>query len=99
MNTPQDRLTALLAAWRVTPARDPAFRQNVWRRIEAARGGASWAGFARTHAVAVAGALALALLLGGFAGRAEARARSTADSARMADAYVQSLDARTMRMP
>jgi hypothetical protein len=99
MNTPQDRLTALLAAWRVAPGRDPAFRQKVWRRIEAARGGASWTGFARAHAVAVAGALALALVLGGFAGRAEARARSMADSARMADAYVQSLDARTMRMP
>ena len=99
MKTPQEKLAPLLGEWRMAPGRDPAFRQNVWRRIEAARAGGSWAGFARSHFAAVGGALALAIALGGFAGTAEARARSEADSARMADAYVQGLDARNMRMP
>lgn len=99
MNTPQDPLGSDLANWRVQPRRDPAFRQSVWARLEAARRSPTWPAYARAHATVVATVLVLALGLGAMAGREQARARVAADSRALADAYVQSLDARSMRMP
>lgn len=41
----------------------------------------------------------VAIALGAFTGREQARSRSAKESARLAAAYVQGLDARTMPMP
>lgn len=96
---PDDPLSATLAAWELTPRRDPAFRASVWSRIRAARRPATWASFARAHLPAVTAALAVALLVGGWAGRKQAQTQLAAHRAEIATAYVQSLDARAMRMP
>lgn len=100
MNSPEtnDFLSRALADWRVAPPRNPQFRAAVRGRIEAARAVVSWPGYARAHAVVVAGALGLAVLVGGWVGREQAQARVAAKRAEMATAYVQSLDARAMTM-
>lgn len=99
MNIPPDPVSRLLAAWRLEPERDPGFRTQVWHRIELLRQASTWSHFARTHPAAVAGALSIAVVLGAVSGREQARASAAAESSRMASAYVQSLDARTMTMP
>lgn len=96
---PDDSLTRALAGWRVAPRRDPQFRTQVWARLESARRAPSWSGYVRAHATLVAGALALAVVVGALTGRERARARTEADSSRLADSYVRALDARTMRLP
>lgn len=100
MKTPEtDGLSRTLADWRVTPSRDPQFRAAVWGRIEGLRGAPTWSGYLRGHAALVAGALALAVIAGGWLGRGEARSRVAAERTAMVVEYVQSLDARAMRMP
>ena len=89
----------MLKAWRVVPAGAPQFRAEVWVRIGRAGKPESWPGYLRGHTAAVAGALALAVVLGAVGGRSQARARAAAESERLASAYVQSLDARGMTMP
>lgn len=98
MKSPEqnDGLSEVLADWRLTPRRDANFRAAVWARIGAARQALSWTGYARAHLPALAGAVALALLLGGLAGRGQARAVVEADRAEIARAYIQTLDARAM---
>jgi hypothetical protein len=96
---PSDSLARTLAAWRVAPPRDPHFRPAVRARLDAAADALSWGDYARRHAGAVTGALALAIVAGAFSGHERARARTEADSARLAAAYVQSLDARAMTTP
>jgi hypothetical protein len=92
-----ESLSRTLADWRVTPRRDPQFRTAVWARIEAARRALTWTGYLRRHAPAMAAALAVAVVLGAWIGREQARARVEADRNEIASAYVQALDARTMR--
>jgi hypothetical protein len=99
MNSPKDSLDQVLSAWRVRPRRDEQFRTQVWARIAAGRPAESWTGYLRGHAGAVAGVLALAVVLGAIGGRSQARARVAAESDRLATTYVQALDARSMRMP
>lgn len=91
-----DALSTTLADWRVNPPRDPAFRSAVWSRITAGSRGSTWSGYAQAHLPILAGALALALLIGGWAGREQARLAVEADRAELAAAYVQTLDARAM---
>ena len=102
MNSPRDPLSSALRDWQVKPPGDPQFRARVWERIEAERALAaaplSWSGFARGHAAVVAGVLAMAIVGGAAGGRAQARAQVAKDSAQLASAYVQSLDARSMPM-
>jgi hypothetical protein len=98
---PADSLSPKLQAWRVAPQRNPQFRAEVWQRI-ATRGRSNalpWTGYVRSHAGTVAGAVAIASLLGALAGRDQARTRVAAESTRMASAYVQALDPRNMTMP
>ena len=91
---------SLRDAWPLTPSRDPDFRVNVWRRIGASRSaGGAWPVWARAHAAILAGVLAVAVVAGGWIGRERARAEVAADRNAIASAYVQSLDARLMRMP
>ena len=101
MKTPHssDSLSRVLKDWHVEPARTPQFRAEVWARLEAANKTEPWTGYLRGHTAAVAGALALAVVLGAVGGRSSARARAAADSARLASAYVQSLNARSMTRP
>jgi hypothetical protein len=101
MKSPEsdEMLARALADWRVVPRRDAAFRAAVWARIEVARRAPSWTGYARAHAALLTGAMAAAVVLGGWVGREQARSRVAADRAEIANAYVQSLDARAMRMP
>ena len=94
-----DSLSRALAGWRVAPGRNAEFRAAVWARIEAARSAVSWPGYARAHAAVLAGAMALAIIGGGWAGTERAQARVAAERAEIVNAYVQSLDARTMTMP
>lgn len=88
-----------LADWRLTPPRDPGFRNGVWARIAGSRRAATWPAFARAHGAALAGAFVLAVVAGAWAGKAEARFRVAASRDAIARSYVQSLDARTMRLP
>ena len=92
-------LRRALADWRVQPTRDPHFRAAVWRRLEAARRPSTWARFARSHPAAVGGLLMVAVVLGAFTGRTEARHRTDADRLAIAADYVHSLDARWLRNP
>lgn len=94
-----DPLSVTLADWRVAPPRDPQFRAAVWGRIEGKRGAPTWSVYLRAHAALVAGALAVAVVAGSLLGRGEARARVEAERTAMVNDYVQSLDARAMRMP
>jgi hypothetical protein len=98
-NENEQPLSRVLGDWRVEPRRNPRFRAAVWARIGAEARPATWPGYFRAHAVVLTGALALALAAGAWVGREEARARVAADRATIASAYVQSLDARAMRMP
>lgn len=94
-----DRLSRALADWRVAPRRSPQFRATVWARIEAARRAPTWTGYLRAHGALVAGALAVAVIVGAWRGREQARERdATARAALVAD-YVHGLDARWMRSP
>jgi hypothetical protein len=99
MSPSRDPLEQLLPEWRVEPRRDPRFRAQVWQRIGAARDVTSWPVYLRLHATAVAGVLALAVAVGAIGGWSRARARVEADSSQIASSYVQTLDARNMRMP
>jgi hypothetical protein len=101
MNPPEtnDPLPAILAGWQVVPRRDPRFRGATWARIQAPRGDGSWWAYARGHRILTLCAAALALVAGGWVGREQARTRDAVDRAALAEHYVRSLDARTMRMP
>ena len=100
MNTPDtpDSLSRTLASWRVEARRNPQFRAAVQARLGGEAAGLPWAAFARQHVVAVGGALALAVTVGAVTGHERARLQVAADSARLAAAYVQGLDARVMPM-
>jgi hypothetical protein len=101
MNLPETRdpLSPALGTWRLAPRRNPQFRTDVWARIETARKGSSWATYARSHAALVAGVLAVAVVAGALTGREQARTRVALERDRLADSYVESMDARLMRMP
>jgi hypothetical protein len=93
-----DSLSRALASWRVAAPRNPQFRTAVWARIGEGAVAQPWAVYARRHAAVVGGALTLAIAVGAFGGHGWARAQAAADSAQLATAYVQGLDARAMRM-
>lgn len=95
---PNDPLGSLLSRWKVSPPRHPAFRTAVWARL-GKPATLSWGAYARQHAASVAGLILLAVAVGAVTGREQARARSERESARLAAAYVQGLDARSMTMP
>jgi hypothetical protein len=101
MNSPESNnfLSRMVRDWRVAPPRDPQFRPTVWVRINAARREASWGSYARAHATLVGATLAVALMMGGWIGREQARAQTEADRAAIVTTYVRGLDARTMHMP
>jgi len=94
-----DSLSRTLASWRLAAPRDPQFRAAVWQRIGESAAAQPWAVYARRHAIAVSGALTLAVAVGAVGGHGWARAQVAAESARLAAAYVQGLDARAMPMP
>jgi hypothetical protein len=93
---PPDSLTRTLANWRVAAPRNPHFRAEVWTRIQAAGDALPWGAYVRRHAAALSGALALAVAAGAVTGQGWARAQTAAKSAKLAAAYVESLDARVL---
>ena len=93
-----DSLSRVLKDWRVVPTRAPQFRAEVWARIGARKEAESWIGYLRGHIAVVAGALALAVVVGAVGGRSQARALAAEESARLASAYVQGMDARAIVM-
>ena len=102
MNSPPsepDRLPRVLADWRVAPARNPQFRAAVRARIETARGAPTWSDYVRAHGALVAGALAVAVVVGAWRGREQARERDAMARATLVAEYVHGLDARWMRAP
>jgi hypothetical protein len=94
-----DPLSSTLAAWRVNPPANPAFRAAVWHRLQADESTLPWTGFARRHAVFVAGLCVVASVAGAWSGQVSARVRVAEARERLASAYVQSLDARAMGRP
>jgi hypothetical protein len=100
MDSPKtpDSLSRTLAGWQVEVPRNPQFRTEVWARMARANAALPWMIYLRRHAAPFAGALALAVVLGAVGGRERARARAAAESAKLAAAYVQGLDARSMEM-
>ncbi len=93
---PTDPLSRALAGWRVAPQRNPQFRARVQARLAVGDAELPWSTYARRHLAGVAGALAIALVLGALGGQEIAQARAAAQSARLATTYVQGLDARAM---
>lgn len=100
MNAPESdgAVSQALSAWRLAPRRDPGFRAAVRARL-AAPGGLTWPGYLRLHAVTVAAACGLALIVGSWLGQKQAGERAAADRAQLAESYVRALDARTMSLP
>lgn len=94
-----DHLSPTLAAWRVNPPSNPAFRAAVWARLEADDAALSWPRFARRHATYVAGLLVMASVAGALGGKVSARRQVAEARERLAQAYVQALDARAMGRP
>ena len=98
LNHTDEKLTQVLATWRVAPTADGAFRADVWAKIGRAREDAAWSGFARARAVPCALLLAVALGVGAWTGREQARGRVAAERAEILQSYVNGLDARAMVM-
>ena len=100
MDSPKnpDSLSRTLAGWRLDVPRNPQFRAQVWARMTRDNAALPWMIYLRQHAAPFAGALALAIVFGALGGRERARARVAAESAQLAAAYVQALDARSMVM-
>ena len=94
-----DRLPDLLRTWQVEPSHTPDFSTGVWKCIGSRRSEDSWAGFVRGHPAMLATLMLFATVVGAWGGAEFARARVQNQSAAMADAYVQALDARQMNMP
>ncbi len=95
---PSDPLVRALADWRVAPSRNPQFRVLVQARLAGAGAELPWGAYARRLLAGVAGALAIALVLGALGGQEIARARAAVHRAQLATVYVQGLDARVMTM-
>lgn len=98
MKAPDEKLTRVLAEWRVEPRAEAGFRAEVWARIGGARRAAAFSGFVRAHAAPCAALLVVALGVGAWTGRERARAGVAAERAAIVSSYVSGLDARTMRM-
>ena len=92
------KLSQVLAEWSVEPKVSGGFRPRVWARLGRARGAAAWAGFARARAVPCAVLLVVALGVGAWIGREQARGRVAVERAEMLQNYVSGLDARAMAM-
>jgi hypothetical protein len=93
-----DPLSRVLKDWRVLPSRTPQFRTDVWARIGGEGKTESWGGYLRGRTTVVAGALAVAVVLGAVGGRRQARSLAAEESERLANSYVQGMDARVMGM-
>ncbi len=99
MNPDDQKLAGLLAAWRLEPTVNAAFRPGVWARIEGLRREAKWSGYVRTHAVGCAALLVVVVGVGAWTGRERAKARVQVERAALVTSYVQGMDARAMLRP
>jgi hypothetical protein len=95
--TPQDPLGQVLAAWQVRPPPDPAFRPQVWQRLQRDIP-ATWGGYLRARAgtwLLVAG---VTLVAAGWGGRAAAEAKIDAERERRVISYLVELDPRVLAL-
>lgn len=104
MNSPEpsEPVSRLLGAWLLEPARNLRFRTAISARLHPdgeSTAWSDWSDYLRAHAGAVAATLVLAIVVGAFTGREQARARLAAEREQLATSYVQALDARAMVMP
>lgn len=99
MNAPSDpdRLSTVLADWRLRPSRHPQFRAAVWQRVTLSGSEPGWFGYVRAHGALVAGVLAVAVVFGAWRGREQARERAVVERDALVTEYVRGLDARAMR--
>ena len=93
-----DPLRASLPLWRVAPPADPAFRSEVWARLEAARRrlDETWSGYCRRHV----GVWWLVLLVGlsgaSLLGQRAGAQHSRSERETILTAYLAQIDARAM---
>ena len=92
---PNDRLSATLASWRVTPTRDPNFRPVVLERIRQTTR-ETWAGYVRGHLAAWSITAMVAVAAAGWTGRAFAQAKMESNRERMIVTYLGNLDPRVL---
>ncbi len=92
---PQNRLSATLSSWRVTPPRDPNFRPDVLARIQR-RARATWMEYVRSHGVSWSAAALVAIAASGWAGHAAAQARIEEQREQMVVSYLGNLDPRVL---
>lgn len=94
---PPDPLSRALAAWRVDPPADPAFRPAVWQRLSALRR-EDWRAYLRAHLAAWCVVALVATAAAGWAGRSAARADLDAERERMIFSYLGDLDPRVLAL-
>ena len=97
MNTSRDPLSETLRGWQVTPAPDPNFRQDVWKRIGKEHG-VTWPAYLRAHMAVWALAAAVVVGAAGFAGGALARSQARTDREAIVVTYLVDLDPRVQAL-
>ncbi|MBI5767666.1 MAG: hypothetical protein HZA93_07710 [Verrucomicrobia bacterium] len=93
--TAPDRLSRVLAEWRVQPPSNPHFRPAVWQRIAQGRR-ESWPTYLRAHLVGWTVAAGVAVVAAGWAGHTAGRAKLAADREQMVISYLGEIDPRVM---
>jgi hypothetical protein len=92
---PNDRLSATLSSWRVTPPRDPNFRPAVFDRIrQNARN--TWSAYVRSHLVGWSAVALVAIAAAGWSGHSIAQGRIEDSREQMVVSYLGNLDPRVM---
>src|SRR5688572_6550547 len=94
-NEPRDPLASLLQRWRIRPARNRNFRDQVWQRMDRDTR-LTWGGYVRGHRVGWSVTAMLALIVAGWGGHAMARARLDAERDAMVVSYLSGLDPRVI---
>jgi len=97
---PPNPFSAALTDWKVSPRRDPQFRDQVWRRISERQRNPAWTSYLRAHATTAASLALVATLAGAWTGYAQARAQAEQHREKMVTAYVESIDVSApLKMP
>src|SRR5688572_18563873 len=94
-NEPRDPLARLIQRWRISPARNRNFRDQVWQLIDR-DGRLTWSGYVRGHLVGWSVTAMLALIVAGWGGHAMAQARLEAERDAMVVSYLSGLDPRVL---
>ncbi|MFT3783193.1 MAG: hypothetical protein QM790_14385 [Nibricoccus sp.] len=83
----------LRANWQVEPVKNPAFRAEVWARIEANRRAPStWSAWLRVNALRFASAAAACVIIASVGGGWIATARASQEREQLVQRYLASID-------